>query len=323
MAETPAPSKSVFLTGASGALGRAVARQLIDAGYRVTAAVNGYRSALALRQTGAVAAFPDVRRAGEVRSAITGAGATVVVHLEPMLPNHTPNLDPHWDSQLDMIRESAAAVAQAAADAGVEFLVSTSYAFVYGNTGREVASEDSAPHGPNLPVIQAALDAESAVLNGSVPACVLRAGYVYGAHDEQTTALRDRLLKGEAVLVGDAHAVANWVMVDDLAAAIVAAIETRPAGAILNIVDNTPVSPAAFAGYLGEVMHVPVSARTAGGGLLAKLKAPPTEPALIDLQTRASNARAAEVLGWTPRYPSYREGLEQALLTLRAEEPVS
>lgn len=322
MAETSAPSTSVFITGASSALGREVARRLVDAGYSVTGAVDGYRSALALRPTGAVAAFPNVERAGELRSVLLGAQATVLVHLEPMLPNHTPNLNPHWADQLDMIRHSAAAVAQAAADAKAEFVVTTSYAFVYGNTGHETATEDTAPHGPRLPVIRAALDAESTVLNGSVPACVLRAGYVYGPHDAATTQLRDQLVEGHGVFVGDSRAVANWISVDDLAAAIVRAVEVRPAGAVLNVVDNTPTSPATFVGYLADAMHLPVPAKSTNGGLLAMLKAPPTEPELIDLQTRVSNARAVEVLDWKPRNASYRDGLEQALLVLRAEEPV-
>src|SRR5690606_35412173 len=108
---------------------------------------------------------------------------------------------------------------------------------VYGNTGHHDADEQTAPHDPDLPVVQAALAAEAAVLNGSVPACVLRAGYVYGSHDERTTELRDRLKQGRSVLVGDSHAVANWVAVEDLAEAIIRATEVRPAGAVLNIVD--------------------------------------------------------------------------------------
>ena len=321
MAETAASPTSVFLTGASGALGREVTRRLVAAGFTVTGAVDGYESALALRRAGAVAAFPNVRRAGELRSAIQGADAKVVVHLEPMRPNHTPNIDPRWDDELTLIRESAAAVTQAAADAGVEFVVSTSYAFVYGATGQHAADEDTAPEA-NQPVISAALAAEAAVLNGSVPACVLRAGYVYGSHDERTTELYEQVFKGRSVLVGDTRAVANWVTVEDLAEAIVRAVETRPAGVVLNIVDNTPASPATFVGYLADAMHLPVEAKSTGGGLMAMLRAPSEEQALIDQQTRASNARAAEVLGWKPRFASYRDGLEQALLVMRAEEPV-
>ena len=239
-----------------------------------------------------------------------------------MLPNHAPNLDAHWADQLTLIRDGAAAIAQAAADAGVEFLVSTSYAFVYGDTGHAMADEQTASHNPTMPVIQAALAAEAAVLNGSVAACVLRAGYVYGAYDARTTELRDRVAHGQAVAVGNAQAAANWVSVEDLAAAVLRALDVRPAGAVLNIVDDTPASPAAFVGYLADAMHLPLAAKSSGGGLLAMLRAPATDPALIDLQTRAGNARAAEVLGWKPRFASYRDGLEQALLVLRAEEPV-
>ncbi len=320
MLATPAPSTSVFLTGASSALGREVARRLVEAGHAVTGAVDGYRSALALRQVGAVAAFPGLLRAGELRSAMQGS--KVVIHLEPMKLNHVPQINAHLADKIGDIRIGAEAIAQAAADAGVEYLISTSYAFVYGNTGHASADEATEIHDVEVDVINTALAAESAVLHGSVPASVLRAGYVYGAHDDVTTELRDRLMAGRPVLVGNAHGVANWVYVDDLANAILSALALRPQGVILNLVDNTPASPVAFVGYLGDSMALPVQIKSSGGGLMALLKAPPTEPELIDLQTRASNARAAEVLGWKPRFPSYREGLDQTLLVMRAEEPV-
>ena len=322
MLATPATPTSVFITGASSALGRDLARRLVEAGHAVTGAVDGYRSALALRQVGAVAAFPGVLRAGELRSAIQGAGAKVVVHLEPMKLNHVPHMNAHWADKLADVQTGAEAVVRAAADAGVEYLVSTSYAFVYGNTGHAAADEQTEIHNPELSIIHTALAAEAAVLNGSVPACILRAGYVYGAHDTATTELRDRLVAGRPVLVGNLRGVANWVYVDDLANAILSALTLRPQGAILNVVDNTPVSPATFVNYLGDAMALPVSARGSGGGLMALFKAPPSEPELIDLQTRASNAQAAEVLGWKPRFSSYREGLDQTLLVMRAEEPV-
>jgi nucleoside-diphosphate-sugar epimerase len=321
MLATPASTTSVFITGASGALGRELARQLVAAGHRVTGAVVGYPAALALRRVGAVAAFPDVRRAGEVRSAIQAAGAKVVVHLEPMIPNHAPNIDAGWAQQLDAIREGAAAVAQAAAEAGVEFIVSTSYAFIYGNT-HAAASEDSEIHSSKPALTSAVQAAEAAILNGSVPACVLRAGYVYGADDAPTLELRERVMKGKSVFVGDSHALANWIYTADLASAVVRALEVHPAGAVLNVVDNTPVSPEKFVTYLADSMSLPVSAKRTGGGLRALLVNPPDEPELIDLHTQVSNARAAEVLGWKPRYPSYREGLEQTLLVLRADEAV-
>lgn len=322
MLATPATPTSVFITGASSALGRDLARRLVEAGHAVTGAVDGYRSALALRQVGAVAAFPDMQRAGEIRSAIQGAGAKLVVHLEPMKLNHVPHINPHLAEKIADVQASAEAVARAAAEAGVEYLVSTSYAFVYGNTGHTAADESTEIHAPDIAAIQSALAAEAAVLKGSVPACVLRAGYVYGAHDTATTELRDRLMEDRPVRVGNGHGVANWIYVDDLANAIVSALALRPQGVILNIVDNTPVSPTTFVTYLGDAMALPVPTRSSGGGLMSLLKAPPTEPEIIDLQTRASNARAAEVLGWKPRFPSYREGLDQTLLVMRAEAPV-
>jgi nucleoside-diphosphate-sugar epimerase len=39
----------------------------------------------------------------------------------------------------------------------------------------------------------------------------------------------------------------------------------------------------------------------------------------MDTQMRVSNAKAKAELGWRPRYPSYREGIEAMARALRAE----
>ena len=322
MADTPASQTSVFLTGASGGLGREVARRLIAAGYAVTGAVDGLASAQLFRQVGGLPAYPDNLRAGEIRSAIQAAQATEVVHLTPQLANHIPHIDPQWDKFLPLIEDSTRATVAAAEEAGVKFLVMVSYAFVYGNTGDQPASEDTPPNHENAnhPVIRAALTAEQAVLNSSIPACVLRAGYVYGPHAAETVAVRDRLIAGDSVAAGDPGVLANRIHQDDLARAILLALQTKPAGKILNIVDNQPASAVDFIGYLAESMHLP--APSGGQSLLARILPARETITVGNLSVRASNQRAREVLGWTPQFPTYREGLDNTLLVLRAEEPV-
>lgn len=322
MAENPASPASVFLTGASSGLGREVARQLIAAGHPVTGAVDGVASAMLFRQVGGLPAYPDPLRAGEVRSAIQAAQATQVVNLGPQIANHVPQIDPQWDTYLRLIDDGTRAIVRAAEEAGVQFLVMVSYAFVYGDTHGSVADETTTPdnHDDN-PVIRAALEAEQAVLNSPVPACVLRAGYVYGPHSPETVSLRDRLVAGNPVTPGDPHVFANWVHQQDLARAILLALQVQPAGAVLNIVDNRPASPADFVGYLAESMHLPPP--SGGQSFLSRILPARETTTVSNISVRAGNARAKEVLGWTPQFPSYREGLDNTLLVLRAEEPVA
>jgi nucleoside-diphosphate-sugar epimerase len=296
---------SVFITGATGALGREVTRQLVAAGYRVTGAVNGSADATKVRADGGVPAYPNIYRAGELRSIIQGAVATIVLNLAPQLPNHVPQQNAHWDERL---AEATTALMEAAAQAGVEFVVHTSYAFA------DERAEDAAA------ILRAARAAERVALNGNVPASVLRMGFLYGAESEELIALHTALKQGRPVTAGPSDARANWVYVADAARAVILAAERRPAGALLNIVDDQPASPAEFIGYFAQSQGLSIMG---GLPLFAKRSAlPKAQLAVMSLNNHADNSAAKETLGWTPRFSSYQQGIDDTLLSWRAQQPV-
>src|SRR5690606_20213641 len=145
------------------------------------------------------------------------------------------------------------------------------------------------------------------------------AGYVYGPHAAEAVAVRDRLIAGDSVAAGDPGVLANWIHQDDLARAILLALQTKPAGKILNIVDNQPASAVDFIGYLAESMHLP--APSGGQSLLARIL-PAREPhGGGSLPVRARRERAGGVLRWTPPRPASREGRDTTLLVRRAAAP--
>jgi nucleoside-diphosphate-sugar epimerase len=315
---TPTPL-NVFVTGASTGLAHDLIKRLIAAGHKVTGAVETSDQAIALRALGAMPAYPSLLREGEIRSALKAMGSNAVIHLATQVPNHVPHINPNWDQYLDLVTQGTDALMGAAKSAGVQYLVYLSYAFVYGDTHGHAADETTKP-APNLPAIAtAALRAEQVVLQGDVPAAVLRAGYIYGGHNQHTIALRDELKSSRRpTAMGEAHA-ANWVHSDDLIEAILLALHQQPQNEIINVVDDTPVSPAKFAEYLAEAMNVSI---TTMPRFLSNLMTNKDQSALLDLTSQASNAKAKSLLGWKPVYPSYRAGIDQALLILRAEEPI-
>ena len=310
-------TKSALVTGAVNAVGREVTRKLVAAGYRVTGAVSGSAEATLLRQDGGLPAFPDLTRAGEIKSALAAAQADVVVHLAPQAPNHVPQIKTDWDGALRLLESGTPALLSAAAAAGVKLIVLVSYAFA-GEAAPAAHDGDEEDAEPAL--VEAARAAEEAVLSGPAPACVLRAGYYYGAHSPATIALRDALRGNRPLALGGEHSVANWIHLDDLAAAVVAALDRRPTGALLDVVDDHPASPAEFAAYLARSLHVNEPGRMPD--IAVRLMFGKTQIELLERSVRASNARAREALGWAPRLASYREGIDQTLLVLRAEEPV-
>lgn len=312
--------QSVFITGASTAIGHNVIRRLVEAGYRVTGAVRTSDEAKELRAVGALPAYPGEFRDGELRSALKAAQATVLVHLAPQALNHVPHINARWEDAERMLNEGTHALVRAADAAGVQYLIFVGYAFA-GEQAHDHGHDDHGGHDEEEPsIVDAARAAEQVVLHSSVPSVVLRAGYIYGPHSPETIALRNALKGLTPVPTGDEHASANWIHADDLASAIQAAIEKHPTGLTLDIVDNTPASPAAFVGYLAQSINLSVP--SGKGGLFSRPRPGKTQAALLSRSVHASNAKAREALGWTPHYPSYREGLDQTFLVLRAEEPV-
>ncbi|MEP7291037.1 MAG: NAD(P)-dependent oxidoreductase [Chloroflexota bacterium] len=293
---------SVFVTGATGALGREVVRRLKAAGHRVTGATTGYENAALVRADGGIPAFPDLMRAGEMRSVMQAAKADVVVNLAPQLANHLPQQPSDWNPRL--LDQGVAAMLEAAKASGVKFVVHTSYAF---------ADERSDELSDLLKAVKAG---ERKVLEGEVPGCVLRLGFVYGAGSPELVAARDTLLKGRMLDCGAANSHAAWINAPDAARAIVQAVEQRPAGLKVAVVEDQAVSPAGFLGYFAQSQ-----------GISAPGHAPRFTPwaapsrqqaAVMHFSPHVTNAEAKEKLGWLPRFPTYQQGIDDVLLSWRA-----
>ncbi len=315
MTETTANTAlSFFITGATGCVGRAITPYLVAQGHRVTGMAWGTAEGDAVRAVGGLPFYADPYRAGEIRSGLAMAEADVLLHLAPQIPNHVPHQKADWN--VHALTEGTAAALQAAQAADVKFFVHTSYAFLYGDTGGEWVDEDAPSHAPgdNL-VFQAALEAEQMVLNSGLPACVLRVGYVYGPQCAALADLRNALRR--SVNVGEATAWSNWIYIDDLAHALLQAAVQKEAGVIFNIVDDTPTTPGEFANYFAQSRGLPQP----DAGLMGFLNRPGKEQAaLLKNAVKVKNDRAKTRLDWQPKYPSYREGLDQTLLAWRAEE---
>ncbi|MEO8395453.1 MAG: NAD(P)-dependent oxidoreductase, partial [Chloroflexota bacterium] len=229
---------SIFITGATGALGREVTRQLKAAGHRITGATQGYENAVLVRADGGIPAYPDLMRAGEIRSILTAAKVDVVINLAPQLANHLPQQRAKWDAPL--MDEGVGALIEACQAAGVKFLVHTSYAF---------ADEDSEALSAMLESVKAG---EQKVLKGAVPGCVLRMGFVYGAESPELVATRDTLLMGRMIDSGADKSHACWINAPDAARAVILAALQRPAGALLTVVEDQAASPADFMSYFAD-----------------------------------------------------------------------
>lgn len=313
----PTNSLSVFVTGASNFVGRAVTRYLVASGHRVTGMTAGLEGANTVRADGGLPVYPDPFRASEIRSNLQLAQADVVLHLAPQAANHIPHLNAVWDERL--LADGTAALMEAVKGSGVKFVVYASFAFLYGDTGGEWVDESAPRQSPgSSPVFGAAMRAEDHVLNSGL-GCVLRCGYAYGAESEAVRTLVRSLRNGLGVMTGSSSAYSNWVHTLDLAQAALLAAQRQMAGEVFNVADGAPTSPAEFVNNLAASLGMV----SPGAGLLGFLMRPGRmQSALLNNSVRVRNDKARQTLGWTPRYPMQQQGFEQILLTWRAAEPV-
>ncbi len=315
MQETPA--LSVYLTGATTDLGRAVLRELVAQGHKVAGNASTLDEANEIRALGGLPVYSDLFRASEIASTLRLLEADVIVNTAPQYINALPLHNPDWELYTRIAHETADACAEAAVQADIQYVVHTSYTFLYGDTHGEAATEDHRLASSD-PLFAAAIAGEEAVLDGEVTACVLRAGFNYGPDNASIHALNRALISQGSVNTGDSpHA--SWIHTVDLANAIVLAVTQQPENAVFNIIDDDAIAPTAFVGNFADQLGVARPGKRRIPAQLAQFMTQPGERALLATSVKANNTSAKAQLGWELQYPTSEAGIEQTLLAWRAE----
>jgi nucleoside-diphosphate-sugar epimerase len=146
---------------------------------------------------------------------------------------------------------------------------------------------------------------ESAVTDAG--GIALRYGGFYGAPND---GLLDPVRKRQFPIVGDGGGVSSFIHLDDAAAATVLALERDGGAAVYNIVDDEPAPVREWLPVLASVLGAKPPRRFPRW--LARVFAGDAGVVMGTEARGASNAKAKRELGWTLRYPSWREGFPAA-----------
>ena len=270
----------VFITGASGYIGGAVARALADRGHEICALAHHDEAQRSLDALGYETVPGDLADPAGLVEAARDADAVV----------HAANTN----------GDDAARVDDAATRAIVDALEGTGKRFVYtsgiwvvGPTTEGEAAEGD-PVDP-LPIVAWRGPLEEwlqAAAERGVHTIVIRPGVVYG----RGGGLPAMMMGGDLPVVGDGRNRWPLIHVDDLGRLYAAALERAPAGSILHAVADE-----ATAGEIGRHLgadHVPLEqARETMGGLADALA----------LDQRLSTRRTRHMLDWAPQEPPLLE----------------
>ena len=293
----------------AGFIGSHVARQLLAGGYRVVGVDN--------LETGVRAQVPpgvhfyrlDIRDRRRLERLLAESGATGIVHLAAQVQVARSQQDPDHDRTVNL--EATAALAWAAARCGVRRFVFSSSAAVYGDPAASspgVACDEDQPARPISPYGLHKWLAEQYLIHVArvtgLEVVILRYANVYGPHQRAgvdggvVAIFCERLAQGRPLVVfGDGTQTRDFVYVDDVARATIAALAGKREG-IYHVSSGRPTSILELTERLAEVT-----------GITPVLEFAAPRPGDI-LHSTLANGRIRRAFNWQP-FTDLSDGLRQ------------
>ena len=300
----------VFVTGATGALGRHLVPGLVAAGHEVTATTRTPGKMTQLRTAGAEPVLMDGLDREAVITAVLAAAPEVIVHEMTALASlrSLRNFDKEFAATNELRTRGTDNLLAAAAEAGTRRVIAQSYTgWTNERSGGPVKTEadplDSRPIASTRQGLAAIRHVEEAVPTGVPEGLALRYGGFYGPGASEP--LLDLVRKRRVPVIGGGTGIWSFIEITDAAAATLAAVD-RGAPGVYNIVDSDPAPVAEWLPYLAEVAGAKPPLRVPAW--IGRLLAGDLVVTQMTTIRGSSNEKARKELGWEPRYASWREG---------------
>ena len=299
----------VLVIGASGAIGSRLVPQLVEHGHEVVGSSRSPAKAEQLRRFGARPIVLDILDAGAVGQAVAAARPDAIIFQATALADagFSRKLDRTFAPTNRLRTEGIDNLLAAARVAGVRRFVAQSFApYRYARAGGPVKAEDD-PLDPDPPAATRETFAAMSHLEQAVTGAggiALRYGGFYGDPDALVKAVRKRRYP----IIGDGGGIMSFIHLHDAAAAAVLALD-HDGPAIYNITDDEPAPARDYLPVLADTLDARPPRRLPLW--LARLFMGESLPMMTESRG-ASNVKAKRELGWTLRYPTWRQGFPAA-----------
>jgi nucleoside-diphosphate-sugar epimerase len=187
-------------------------------------------------------------------------------------------------------------------------LVYTSSTSVYGQNDGSVVDEMSYTE-PASETGRILLETERTLLTAAqtrnFSAIILRLAGIYGPDRGYWF---KQFVNGESRMEGNGGRILNMIHRDDVIGCVIAALEYGTKGEIYNVVDDEPVSQSKFFSWLATSLKKPMPEATSENSEATRKRGITNK--II------SNRKLKTQLGYTFKYPTFREGCASAILKL-------
>lgn len=301
---------NVFVTGATGYIGSAVAQALARTGHRVYGLVRSKEKVPGIAAAEVYPVIGSMQDPAAIRN--VAQSCSVIVHCAS---------DSSAPDKLDLDRRFVEALIRFARQAEApRLLLYTSGVWVYGDTGDIVVDEASMLNPAKY--IAGREVTERMVLDANrdhLRTLVTRPGCVYGGSGGMMSDCFESAVKeGAARIVGDGYF--RWAMVhlQDLADFYVRAVESRWGGEIFNVTDRSRFTiyecaraASLAAGSGGQVVTVPVEEAAKTMGNYAEC---------LVLNQHVDSSKAVRLLNWQPRHGGFVDGVSRYFVAWKAAQ---
>ena len=307
----------IFLAGATGVMGRHLIAPLIEAGHEVIGTTRSDAKAGAIRAAGGKPVVLDALDRDAVITAVTDAAPDVVIHqLTAISRADFKRFDDAFAVTNELRTKGLDYLLEAACQAGAKRFIAQSFTgWTNPHSGSAVKTEedplDPAPAAAAVRTLAAIRHVESTVPAAiGIDGLVLRYGSFYGPGTsfDRGGEIYDAVTKRKLPIVGGGTGVFSFVHIKDAGRITAIAVERGRPG-VYNVVDDEPAPVATWLPYYAEIIGAKKPLRAPAW--LVRPMLGEFGVAMMTTMRGSANGKAKVEFGWTPSYPSWRDGFRE------------
>lgn len=314
----------VFIAGSTGVLGKRLVERFVEKGHDVVGLTRDEEGDKKVEERGGEPQRGDILDKESLLDAVDEE-VDVVIHAATAIPEKMKPSSDDWETNDRIRREGTRNLVEATDKANADTYLQQSITWVAKQPDGSEFDEESEVHPDRI--TQSAVDAENIAREGGekhgFDVGVIRCGWFYSHDSYHTRLMGENLLDGKLPIIGGGilgrrDAEGSPLHVDDTARAFVTVAESgvsedasRSETDLWHVVDDHPVTYADFIKELSDRLDASSPRRIPAW--LARFFVGSYNADFFTSPIPTTNQKFKNDFGWEPKYPTYREGMNEVV----------